>query len=337
VIYLFYQQFDPEEFSKVRWSTQAGVFITMALIFLCTRIISYAYRLRILSDGVFSISKCIELIFIWEFSSAVSPTNVGGSAVALFILSQEKIGAAKTATIVIYTIVLDTIFYLVAIPAWFLLFGSNIIGPGRSSILSFGGWELTLLIAYSAMLTYGIFFFYGLFYRPASLQKLANLISKIPFLKRYKQRLKQIGEDVKITSHELRTKSLPYHLKAFLFTVMAWSSRYLIIICLIVAVAGIQLVPFDLLELFSRIQVMFIMMAFSPTPGGAGFAELLFGGLLSDFVPAGISLVIAMVWRILDYYFFLIMGVIIIPQWLNKIIKRKRRRYHSENVSDMSR
>ena len=87
----------------------------------------------------------------------------------------------------------------------------------------------------------------------------------------------------------------------------------------------------DFLELFSRIQVMFVMMAFSPTPGGAGFAELLFGGLLSDFVPTGISLVIAMLWRILDYYFFLIMGVIIIPQWLNKILKKRREKRLQES------
>ncbi|MDH3244420.1 MAG: flippase-like domain-containing protein [Saprospiraceae bacterium] len=330
VVYLFFQQFDPKEFAKIQWSTQTDLLILLALIFLATRIISYAYRLKVLSDNVFSLSKSIELIFIWEFSSAVSPTNVGGSAVALFILSQEKIGAAKTATIVIYTIVLDTIFYLVAVPLWVIVFGSNVVGPGRTSIQAFGGWEITLLIAYSAMLLYGSFFFYGLFFRPDSLQKLANLVARLPFLRKYRAKLIQIGEDVKITSRELKTKSWSYHLKALLFTIAAWSSRYLIIICLIAAVGSVSMGIPDFFELFSRIQVMFVMMAFSPTPGGAGFAELLFGGLLSDFVPTGISLVIAMLWRILDYYFFLIMGVIIIPQWLSKILKRRREKRHQE-------
>ncbi|NJN77591.1 MAG: hypothetical protein HC803_04080 [Saprospiraceae bacterium] len=48
-------------------------------------------RLHILTEGEFTWRKCFELIFIWEFSSAVTPTSVGGSAVALFVLSQEKL------------------------------------------------------------------------------------------------------------------------------------------------------------------------------------------------------------------------------------------------------
>ena len=69
--------------------------------------------------------KCIELIFIWEFSSAVSPTSVGGSAVAFFVLAQEKLSTAKTATIVLYTVVLDTIFFVGTLPILFAFFGTK--------------------------------------------------------------------------------------------------------------------------------------------------------------------------------------------------------------------
>ena len=55
------------------------------------------------------ISKII--MFIWKFSSAVTPTSIGGSAVALVVLSQEKLSTAKTATIVVYTIILDGLYF----------------------------------------------------------------------------------------------------------------------------------------------------------------------------------------------------------------------------------
>ncbi len=332
--FLFYHQWDQVSFTTVSWSGITLVTLLVALLFLVARIGFYAARLQLLSDHYFSFFKCVQLIFIWEFSSAISPTNVGGSAVALFVISQEKIGAARTATIVIYTIVLDTLFFLTCVPIWILLFGSHILGPGRNTFTGFGGWEISLLIAYGLMLTYGSFFFYGLFYNPQSLQRFSLWISRIKWLRRYRSKFVALGRDITLTSKALSQKNWQYHLRAFLFTAGAWSCRFLLIIALIIGFA--RTVPLDLgsiTELYARIQTMFIMMAVSPTPGGAGLAELLFGNLLTDFVPGSVSLIIATIWRSLAYYFFLIVGVIIIPQWLDSIIRQKRQRKKA-NLSD---
>ena len=160
VSYLFYNQYDPEAFARINWSLVTVFWLCMALLFLVARILFYAARLYLLADGSFTCLRCVQLIFLWEFSSAVSPTNVGGSAVALFIISQEQIGAAKTTTIVIYTIVLDALFFLLLIPFWVIIFGSNIMGPGQVPVDQFGGWEITLLIAYSIMFSMKITLFF---------------------------------------------------------------------------------------------------------------------------------------------------------------------------------
>ena len=78
-------------------------------------------------EKAFSWKKCIELVFIWEFSSAVSPTSVGGSAAALFVLSQEKLSTAKTTTIVLYSAVQDALFFLVTLLVFFMIFGIGIL------------------------------------------------------------------------------------------------------------------------------------------------------------------------------------------------------------------
>ena len=91
VAYLLWKQFDPEEFAKISWTSHTFFWILASLFFLTIRHLAYANRLRILSDKQFSWKKCIELIFIWEFSTSISPTSVGGSAVALFVLSQETV------------------------------------------------------------------------------------------------------------------------------------------------------------------------------------------------------------------------------------------------------
>ena len=120
--YLMYNQFDTKEFNKINWGAHAFFWIGISLALLVLRHIAYAYRLRTLSDKVFSWKKAIELVFIWEFSSAVSPTSVGGSAVAFFVLSQEKLTVAKTATIVLFTIILDTLFFIGTLLLLYLIF-----------------------------------------------------------------------------------------------------------------------------------------------------------------------------------------------------------------------
>ena len=74
--YLLWQQYDSEDFSRIDWTAHTTFWVSLSVILLIVRHIAYAIRLRILSDGQFSWKKCIELIFIWEFSSAVSPTSV---------------------------------------------------------------------------------------------------------------------------------------------------------------------------------------------------------------------------------------------------------------------
>ena len=90
------------------------------------------------------------------------------------------------------------------------------------------------------------------------------------------------------------------------------------------------------IRLFSRLEMMFVIMAFSPTPGGAGFAEIVFFGFIKDYVPLkGIALIIASVWRLLTYYSYLLIGTIIIPNWIRNIInERKRRRLQKQKEQD---
>ena len=146
--YMLWRQFDPAEFAKINWTAHTLLWVFATLLLLITRHLAYATRLRILSEKEFSWRKCIELIFIWEFSSAVSPTSIGGSAVAFFVLAQEKLSTAKTATIVLYTVVLDSIFFIGSLPILFLLFGTHMIRPDVNRLGDLGAWGFYFLFAY---------------------------------------------------------------------------------------------------------------------------------------------------------------------------------------------
>lgn len=323
--YFLFKQFDPEAFKKISWSRHSLFWLALAIAFLVLRHLSYSYRLYLLAEGKFSFRKAIELIFIWEFSSAVSPTNVGGSAVALFILAQEKLSAAKTTTIVIYTVVLDVFFFISTLFIYYLFLGPKMIQAGAEHLGDLGKLGNTFLLAYFFMGAYGFLFFYGLFFKPQWVRNFFHYLAKRKWLKKFKESLSKLGDDFIIASKEMNTKSWSFHLKAFLATFCAWSSRFLLLSCLIVAL--VQFAEYDFQTMFNRharIESMFVIMAFSPTPGGSGIAEVVFGNFLSDYVPEGIAIIIAFIWRLLTYYSYLIAGAIVIPNWIRKLINKKK-------------
>jgi uncharacterized protein (TIRG00374 family) len=176
------------------------------------------------------------------------------------------------------------------------------------------------------MAIYGAFFFYGLFINPAQLKRTAVGITGISFLRKWRRKAIELGNNFIMASRELKLESRSFHIKAFLTTMMAWTFKFTLINCLIIALVNNTSFEFiSQLKLYARLESMFVIMAFSPTPGASGFAEFVFGGFLSDYVPKGIALVVASLWRLFTYYSYLIAGVIIIPAWINKIISDRKK------------
>lgn len=326
--YMLWRQYDQEEFAKINWTLHTTFWVGLSFLLLVVRHLAYAKRLRILSNKFFSWKKCIELIFIWEFSSAVSPTSVGGSAVALFILSQEKLSTAKTATIVLYSAILDTIFFVGTLPILLFFFGTEIIRPGINSFGDIDGWGYTFVGAYLLMLTYGFVFFYGLFINPRPIRKFLISMTKLRWFRRYRHKAIELGNDIIHASREMKLKDFKFHISAFLSTATAWSCRFLLLNCLIIAfVDDVGTDVASQMKLYARLEAMFVIMAFSPTPGGAGFAEVVFPGFVNDYVPSkGIAVLIASIWRLFTYYTYLLIGAIIIPNWIRERINARNRK-----------
>lgn len=326
LIYFLMRKFKWREFQDIPWNEHVYLWVGLSLLFLVIRHLAYAARLWILSEKDFSYFKCIELIFIWEFSSAVSPTSVGGSAVALFVLSQEKLATARVTAIVLYTAVLDTIFFISTLPVLLFFFGPSIIRPDLHSFNALDSWGYSFIFAYIFMAIYGTLFFYGLFIKPNGLKKLVLWFTQFRIFKKWKSKGEKLGNDFVVASKEIAGKGLKIGGPAFLMTATAWSMRFLLLNCLIVAFEnGTSLDFLTQSALFARLETMFVIMAFSPTPGSVGVAEILFNGFLTDYLSNETSSsLIALIWRLFTYYSYLLLGVFIIPNWLRKVLKAKK-------------
>jgi uncharacterized membrane protein YbhN (UPF0104 family) len=317
--WLFYSQFDVARFKEIRWTWAAFAWIGFSFILLLVRHLCYSFRLRVLTGKIFSWRKYLKMIVLWEFSSALTPTSKGGPFVMLFVLTKERIAPGRTAAAVFYTLICDSGFFVLMLPVLLIIYGPPMLYPGIDSFSDARLASSAFFVTYGMMCTYWLILLFFVFIRPDLATKVMIWLSKRPFLKKRAAKLVRLGEEFTLAAHEMGSQQWRYHLSVILGTVGAWTFKFLMINCLIIAV--VPSTPIDGTTqafLFARLISMFTIMSFSPTPGGAGLAELALANFIADFVPPGIGLIVALMWRGMAYYGYLLAGAIIVPAWVSQ-------------------
>lgn len=334
VFYFFFKEFNHEAFSVITFSFRMAIFLFIAILFMVLRDVGYIIRIRVLSHNELSWRQALRVIMLWEFSSAVMPSAVGGTTIAMIYINKEGINLGRSTAIVMATSFLDEVYFILMFPLLLLtikvhkLFtvGMGVSGNDYISLANEFLWFA--IIGYSLKLAYTIVLSYGLFVNPRGLKWLLMIVFRLPFLRKFRYTAHITGTDIITSSNELKKQKIGFWLKAFGATFFSWTSRYLVVNALILAFFAVS----DHFLLFARQLVMSNMVLLSPTPGGSGFSEYIFTRYLSDFFPVdaaiagSIGIVLALLWRIISYYPYLLIGAIILPNWIKK-------RFTSENKS----
>ena len=75
------------------------------------------------------------------------------------------------------------------------------------------------------------------------------------------------------------------------------------------------------LLVFGRQLILWVVMSISPTPGGSGVSEYAFKEYYSDFFSSNSTIIfITLIWRLISYYLYLFLGVLLIPNWIKRKI-----------------
>ncbi|MFN8863353.1 MAG: lysylphosphatidylglycerol synthase domain-containing protein, partial [Flavobacteriales bacterium] len=113
----------------VQWDTYATLALIGALVMVVLRDLGYIYRIRTLTDKQLSWKQSFEVIMLWEFASAMTPSVVGGSGIAMFILNREGINMGKSTAITFVTAMLDELFYIILVPVVLVVIGTSSLFP----------------------------------------------------------------------------------------------------------------------------------------------------------------------------------------------------------------
>jgi uncharacterized protein (TIRG00374 family) len=323
VFAMFY--FDP----NVNTKTLKGVFdaslpyIFLAILVIIFRDAGYVYRIREITQRELSWTRAIYVIILWEFASAVTPSVVGGTAVAIFILNKEGIKLWRAISFVMVTAILDNLFFVIGAPI-ILFFAQGNIFPD-SKILENqleNSLQAIFWISYGLYATYSLIMAAALFYRPRVFKWVLIKIFSIKWLRKWKHDAQEYGNQIIEASKELSGKKWSYWIPIILATIFIWSSRYLMLNALISAYVPLSLDNHVIV--FARQVIMWIVMMISPTPGSSGTAEFFFGQFFTQFLDS-YTFVTSILWRLLSYYPYLILGAIFLPRWIRQVFFKKKK------------
>jgi glycosyltransferase 2 family protein len=323
---------DPKEFTKthsgnytletisntlgaIDWTIRSFFWISAALVCMIGRDLFYMIRIRLLTAKRLSWKSSFSVILLWEFASALSPGIMSGAFVAMFILNREKISLGKSTAIVIITAFMDNLFYVVMVPLVLLFINQEYLFSITSPHAENVKW--IFWFGYSALICLCIFLFSSLFLFPKLPFVVLGNVFRLPFLRKWRQKTLKTAQEIKTTSQEFKNESFGFWIRVFLTTVASWTSRYLVINCILNAFLSLS--SSQNIQLFGKQFVLWLFMRMSPTPGGSGVAEYAFGELLANFSSSGILIVaLAILWRMISYFPYLLIGAVILPKWLQK-------------------
>lgn len=320
IAYMFVKEFNFDDLDQISVTGHSVIWICIALCFMLGRDAGFTIRYRYLTEKKLSWRQCIKVTLLAEFGTAITPSSVGGSSMAVLFLSKENIPVGRSTAMVFVTLLLDEMFFVVTFPILLLFIPFDELFSEAGVV---GTSVLTLfIIAYIVKALLCILLIIGLFFKPQVIRWLIIKTFRLPFLRRWHRGAVKAGDDLIISSREIRGKSFRFWYPLIIATILSWCSRYLVVNALFIAFFPVD----NNLLVFARQFVMWVMMVISPTPGASGISEVVFQNYLGEFIPyVGVVPVIALLWRILTYYNYLFVGAIIVPRWVKGAFSKKKK------------
>lgn len=317
--YLFWRDAREEGLAAVwrtiHFDTRTILCIFLAWAFMMGRDLGLTWRFRALTDKKLRWTQALRVDMLCEFTSCITPSAVGGSSLGMVFLNREGIEFGRATTLMITTLFLDELFFVISCPIVILLTPANEIFLAANS--AFGhGIQLTFWLIYSGIVIWTAILFIGIILKPTSFNRFLVKLFSIKLLRRWQPQVASLASNMQATSVELRKKPMRFWLEVFGGTALSWTSRYLVVNALFLGF--LPSADSHQWLILARQFIVWVVLMVSPTPGGAGLSEWLFTEYYADLVPtAAIALILAVFWRIISYYVYLIIGTCLVPKWLS--------------------
>lgn len=313
--WLFYDDFNPDNFSNFEWNWRMVAGFALAWVFMFGRDFGLSWRFHTIARPGLTWKRAFRVNYMCAFTSAVTPSAVGGSAFAILYLNREGVKLGRATTMTLTTLFLDEMFFVVFCPIIMLAFPVDELFASGVDTGFMDGIELVFWLVYAGICVWALILFFGIIVKPHTVARTLKRIVCWRYLKRWRRSTFETADNMVAASQELRGCSRRWWLNVFGATTLSWFSRYLVVNALFwgfVPEASQTLI-------FARQFVVWVVLMVSPTPGGSGISEWLFTNYYGDLIAsASVALILALTWRIVSYYIYLVIGTVLIPFYFSK-------------------
>ncbi len=295
--------------------------VGLALGLVAFRDFGYILRLMVLGRGQLNAGKAASSIALWELASALTPSVVGGSAVASFILHRNGLTWGRGLAVVMTTALMDEAFFLIAVPVTAWLVGWAPFFPDGGAWIH-GSVATVFAGGYAFMIGLALCLSTALFWAPQRVQTALKWAFRRTWLRRWRAHGTTLSSDLLDASVDLRGMSLGRWMAAFGATFMSWLARFLTLNAILMAFVAplISDQTVNQLDLWARQLSMWTVLLISPTPGSAGLAELALPTFIRDALPIALTATVwaavVLAWRGLTYHLYLFLGGTLMPFWI---------------------
>ncbi|MGB0346643.1 MAG: lysylphosphatidylglycerol synthase transmembrane domain-containing protein [Balneolaceae bacterium] len=300
--------YTPGILDHLAWKRMPGLVIALVVSFL--RVWATAAKFRVLSEGTVSWLGAFRITLSWDFTSAVTPSTIGGAPMATYAMTKEGLKLGEATAIILYSVLLDQIWFALAIPILLISGIFYAVVPPEAGLVG----DVSMIILYMTLLSYAGLLAYGVLVNPAAIKKVVKIIFKLPFLNRYEEKISSEAENLESYAHQLRKKPFSFLLKAFSCSTLSWLCRVALPTIVI-----LSLLPAPEILSVLRSLAMNLTFLVVPTPGGSGGVEGLFvlfqAPLISRESFIGLALFL---WRIISYYITIGIGMAATTWYINR-------------------
>ncbi len=296
--------------------------VMLAIFVFFLRFAGYTYRIKSITKDELSWTSSLYIIILWEFASAITPSVVGGTAVAVFILWKENIKPGKALGYVLLTAIFDNMFFVIAAPL-VLLMGMKEVFPDAAATSGFveNGLYYLFFISYGLIALYTFIMAFALLINPRLFKWILIRITSVRFLRKWRYAAYERGTEMILASEQLKGMGKRFWIKLSLSTIFIWSSRYLLLNFLMASFTNISIK--EHMIIFGKQIILWVVMLISPTPGSSGTAEYFFPLFFKEELGP-YTLITNILWRVFTYYPYLLLGAIFLPRWLRKVFFIKK-------------
>ena len=307
-----------------------GSWLGVALGCVLLRDVGYVIRLMILARGELTLKRATSSILLWELASALTPSVVGGSAVASFILHRNGLSWGRSLATVMSTALLDELYFLLTVPLVAFAVGWSAFLPETAPWLEHS--VLTIFIGgYAFMFILAALLSSALFWAPNRARQGLISFFHLRLFRRWSDAGRRLAGDLRQASIDLKTMSLGHWLIASGATAISWTARFMTLNALFMAMVSTLLsnsVGLSQFDIWARQLSMWTVMMVSPTPGSSGLAELALPTFMSGVIPMSLTATawaaLVLMWRYLTYHLYVLVGGALMPVWLAQTTSRKK-------------